>query len=151
MLVHRNIWDKNNYLSNNWNEIQKKHLKSIEIMDMWYTTSRGHADFTLTKEKVQLRKYLNMMYSLLAIKWINRYNTLPPIKFTEIIEECNDIEIKEKIMQLYSFNKKQTEIRNKVFIDNIPLIKDYYLNEILLAKKFIEELYMTDPDLCLKI
>ena len=151
MLVYRNIWDKECYLRNNWNDIHRKHLRSIEIMDMWYTTAYGHVDFSLTKEKVQLRKYLNMMNSLLAMKWIMQYNTLPPILFTEIVEICDNPTVKDMVIQLYLLHESQTEDKHKVYIDNIPLIKSYYLNEIAEIRSFMEKLNSTNPYLCLQV
>ena len=151
MLIYRSIWDKENFIHDNWNEIQRKYLKTLEIMDMWYTTSQGHVDFTLEKEKIQLRKYLNMMNSLMAMKWIMQYNTLPPILFTEVLNICDNIMVKNEVMRLFVLHKNQKEFKNKVHIDNIPFIKEYYLKELYDVRKFMEKLCKTNPLLYLQV
>ena len=152
MLVYRHIWDKEGYFANNWESIKEKHLKTLNILDMWYTTSRVHLDVTLKKPQIQLRKYINMLNSLFMMQWIIVNNSLPPIKFTELLDYCTDSKIKNFGFELYEKQKSQIIIKNKVKIENNNrYFIEYYNEELEKVRRFMEDLQRKNPKLLLEV
>jgi hypothetical protein len=149
MLIYRNIFDKTGYITRNWHDICKKHLNVLHLLDMYYTTTRGNMDFNLNKENVILRKYINALNSLIAMQWIVKNNTIPPIVFTELLESCENSEVKREALLLLKLHKEQTVDKGKVLVKNIPIIYEYIARELDSIIAYMQNLHKTNPTLCL--
>jgi predicted nucleotidyltransferase len=106
-------------------------------------------DFNLKNETVKIRKYLNALNSLLAMKWIIKNNSIPPIVFIELIQSCENKDIKAESLSLLSLHKAQTVSKNKSYVKNIPMAGSYIAKELEAIRGFIENLSASNPGLCL--
>ncbi|MEI2666536.1 nucleotidyltransferase domain-containing protein [Rossellomorea sp. LJF3] len=68
-------------------ELEQKIFSPVSCMHHYLSMAKGNFRDYVQGEEVGVKKYLNVLRPLLAAKWIEKYETIPPIEFQELVEE----------------------------------------------------------------
>lgn len=68
-------------------EIQNKVFLPQSALYHYLNMAKGNYRDYLQGEQVKIKKYFYVLRPILACKWIEKYNTVPPIEFPELVKE----------------------------------------------------------------
>ncbi|QHE62675.1 nucleotidyltransferase domain-containing protein [Rossellomorea vietnamensis] len=68
-------------------ELEQKIFSPVSCMHHYVSMAKGNFRDLIQGEEVGVKKYLNVLRPLLAAKWIEKYETIPPIEFQDLVEE----------------------------------------------------------------
>ncbi|UTE76836.1 nucleotidyltransferase domain-containing protein [Rossellomorea sp. KS-H15a] len=68
-------------------ELEQKTFSPVSCMHHYVSMAKGNFRDLVQGEDVMVKKYLNVLRPLLAAKWIEKYDSIPPIEFQELFEE----------------------------------------------------------------
>ena len=90
--------------------------------------AKGNYREYLKGVKVPLKKYFYVLRPLLAIRWLEQYDSPPPIEFEKLRELiADDVELNNAIEDLLIRKRKSLE---KELIDAIPIINQFIESEL---------------------
>lgn len=73
--------------------------------------AENNFDIYFKEETVKLKKYFYILRPLLACMWIEKYNSMPPIEFTRLMEDADlDKKLVSEILQLMERKRKAVEL-----------------------------------------
>ncbi len=91
-------------------EIAKQHFNSVRSMYHYNHVYNKHNERYLQKEGYPMKRFLYYLRGILACKWIEENQTLPPIPFKELVEATIDNQdIRAKIDELILLKKSGKE------------------------------------------
>ena len=98
--------------------------------------ARGNYREFLQGEKVKIKKYFYVLRPILACKWIEKYNTMPPILFQELVGDIVPRgELHAEIINLLDRKIKGDELD---YEPRIHVINEYIEKEIEYIDKFVK-------------
>lgn len=105
-------------------------LCTNDCLDYYYSRAYMNYNNFEINEKINIRKYLYTLYEIMAIMWIIENEKLPPT----FIELCNrfiaDINLKNKITNLFELNAKGTAKEN-LYTYRVDDIDKYIKNNLI--------------------
>jgi len=107
--------------------------------------AKGNFREYLQGEQVKIKKYFYVLRPVLASKWIEKYNTIPPIEFSSLVEKMNPTsEIKMAIGTLLKRKMAGEELNLE---PRIEVINQYLQTEIKHLELYIKglDLHISDP------
>ncbi|QJD86437.1 nucleotidyltransferase domain-containing protein [Cohnella herbarum] len=83
--------------------------------------ARGNYRTYLQGERVRLKKYFYVLRPVLACEWIERYDTMPPISFDELLDRMipDGSELKLVVLDLFRRKRAGEELDDEPRIDTI--------------------------------
>lgn len=90
--------------------------------------AKGNAREYLQGDTVRLKKYLYVIRPIMAIKYIQQYNGVPPVEFRKLIEAVVDPELTEGLEMLLEMKANTPELGMG---PAIPILSDYIKSELL--------------------
>ncbi|QED48255.1 nucleotidyltransferase domain-containing protein [Cytobacillus dafuensis] len=103
----------------------------------------NYRDF-LQGEDVKIKKYFYVLRPILAAKWIEKYNSIPPIQFQSLLEEILPSgELRDEIDTLLKRKMAGEELDLEPRID---FINQYLNNEIVHLEAYAKSLNIHIPD-----
>ncbi len=127
------LWD-NNYIQSNYEKLHNTFIR-INILDYYFTRAKGNYDNYLAQRKVKVRKYLYTLHEIYCMKWILKYNTMPPMNFQDLHHEFIDYNICEEIYKLFQINKGNMLDHKKSILgmekESLNIEKDDKLNKYI--------------------
>lgn len=128
-------------------------LRSLES-EAFYPTASLHHYLNMAKNnyraylqgpEVKIKKYFYVLRPVLACMWIEKYETIPPISFHELLQKMiPDSELKRKVEQLL----KRKLVGDELDLEpRINVINDFLEGEIVRLEAYIKSLTveMHDP------
>ncbi len=88
--------------------------------------ARGNAREYLFQDQVKLKKYFYVLRPLLAIRYLEKYSTPPPVEFEKLLSEVCPSELIPVIEKLIAAKKKTPEIG---YGEKIQQINDFVASE----------------------
>ncbi|CAH0149716.1 hypothetical protein SRABI96_00681 [Peribacillus sp. Bi96] len=104
----------------------------------------NHRDY-LQNEQVKIKKYFYVLRPILACKWIEKYNTIPPLEFPLLLEEIiPDGQLKTEIRKLLARKISGEELDLEPRID---VINEFLENEIEHLTNYVKtiDIKVEDP------
>ncbi|PIE74506.1 MAG: hypothetical protein CSA18_04725 [Deltaproteobacteria bacterium] len=89
--------------------------------------ARGNAREYLFHDKVKLKKYFYILRPLFALRYIEKYNTPPPVEFQKLLDSVAPKAICPAIDRLLEIKRNSPELGVG---DSIPIINDFIKNEL---------------------
>ena len=89
--------------------------------------ARGNAREYLSHTKVKLKKYFYVLRPLLAIRFIEKYNTPPPVEFSELIAEVAPSALLAHVESLIALKRNTSELG---YGDRVPEINQFVDEEL---------------------
>lgn len=89
--------------------------------------AKGNAREYLQGDTVRLKKYLYVIRPIMAIKYIQRYDEVPPVEFRKLIDAVATPELTDGLNQLLEIKSKTPELGNG---PAISVLSDYIRTEL---------------------
>lgn len=107
--------------------------------------AKGNYRDYLQDDQVKIKKYFYVLRPLLACNWIERFNTIPPIKFQELVEKIleNGL-LKQEILTLLERKISGDELNLE---PKLTVINDYLEEEISRMEEYSKMLRISKTDL----
>lgn len=104
----------------------------------YYNMAKGNYEkYILDKEQVIFKKYFYVLRPLLACKYVLEYNTLPPMKFEELLKIYGSELDMDLINQLLQRKSESTE---KYRIEKLVIINEYILKTFTIISDSLKSL-----------
>ena len=99
-------------------EVETDFFNPIKTMYHYNHIYNKHNERYLQKEGYPMKRFLYYLRGILACKWIEKNNSLPPVRFKELLDATvDDMKIKEKVDELIQIKKGEKECDMHV-VDN---------------------------------
>lgn len=116
-------------------DISSEVFSPKSCMYHYLSMARGNYREFLQGEKVKIKKYFYVLRPVLACKWIEKYNTMPPILFQELVQDIvPNGKLHSEITNLLERKIKGDELD---YEPRINVINEFIEKEIEHINKFI--------------
>jgi predicted nucleotidyltransferase len=105
---------------------------------MYHYLSMAHGNFTkyLQSDLVKLKKYFYVLRPLLACRWIEQHNTIPPMEFETLVDtQISDMELQQIIQDLVARKRSGQELGEE---PQIPRIHNYLTETLAYFQEFVK-------------
>ncbi|MCM3664996.1 nucleotidyltransferase domain-containing protein [Mesobacillus subterraneus] len=86
-------------------------------------------------EKIKIKLYLYVLRSIMAAKWIEKHQSLPPIDFKELLRVLPDCMVKEEAQRLLVSKQSGED-----YIDKNLIINEFVIDEMDRIEKYAKDL-----------
>ena len=118
-------------------EVGKKHFsKKVALYHYYGTTNSTFCQF-LQGEEVKYKKYIYALRPLLACKYIGKYETIPPVKFEDLLKQPLSKELSDEIQTMLTIKANSDE---KDLNPRMPVIHNYIQEEIKRYEQISKEM-----------
>jgi uncharacterized protein len=125
-------------------ELEQKIFSPVSCMHHYLSMAKGNFRDYVQGEEVRIKKYLNVLRPLLAAKWIEKYDSIPPIEFQELVEDLvPGGEWKDSIETLLKRKRAGEEIYLEPRIDTT---NEHLQKEIEHLEAYVKSLKKEIPD-----
>ena len=101
----------------------------------YLNTARTQMNKYLSGDKVKPKKYFYALRPILACRWIEKYHSVPPILFDDLVKELLPDEMKELVSRLLDIKVKGPE---GMEIEPIEPIQDFIIKNIQELDDYIQ-------------
>ena len=105
------------------------------MLHHYLNTARTQMNKYLSGDKVKPKKYFYALRPILACRWIEKYHSIPPILFDDLVKELLPDEMKEHVSRVLDIKVKGPE---GMEIEPIKPIQDYILDNIQELDAYIQ-------------
>ncbi|MBY6054027.1 nucleotidyltransferase domain-containing protein [Cytobacillus firmus] len=124
--------------------LDKNIFSPISCLYHYLNMAKGNFRDYLQGNEVRIKKYFYVLRPILAAKWIEKYNSIPPIEFQELLEDILiPGELKESILTLLKRKIAGEELNLEPRID---VINEYLTREIEHLEAYTKGLKLEIPD-----
>lgn len=125
--------------------IQDQVFLPQSVLYHYLNMAKGNYRDYLQDDQVKIKKYFYVLRPLLACNWIERFNTIPPIKFQELVEKIleNGL-LKQEILTLLERKISGDELNLE---PKLTVINDYLEEEISRMEEYSKMLRISKKDL----
>lgn len=121
------VYYRNYTFTNRMIDLQEEIYSPIACLHHYHHMAKGNYCDFLQGELVKIKKYFYVLRPILACKWIEKHNSMPPILFQDLVEELiSDRELKHIINSLLSRKISGDELNLEKRID---VLNEYIENE----------------------
>lgn len=104
----------------NLRTLEKEMFNPRSMIYHYLSMARKNYREFLQGTEVKIKKYFYVLRPILACKWIEKYQTVPPIRFQELLDDIVPYgELKEEVVQLLQRKLKGNEVDFEFRIDTI--------------------------------
>ena len=112
-------------------KVQESCFNPIKSMYHYNRIYNKHNERYLQQENCSMKRFLYFLRGILACKWIEVNNSMPPIKFHDLLDmTVEDRILKQKIIELIEIKKNGMECDMRIVDDNLSAyakqLADYY-------------------------
>ena len=97
------------------------------MLHHYLNTARTQMNKHLSGDKVKPKKYFYALRPILACRWIEKYHSVPPILFDDLVKELLPDEMKDHVSSLLDIKVKGPE---GMEIEPIEPIQDFIIKNI---------------------
>lgn len=125
-------------------ELDKHIFSPISCVYHYLNMAKGNFRDYLQGHEVKIKKYFYVSRPILAAKWIEKYNTIPPIEFQSLVDEMVPVgELKNEISTLLDRKIAGDELNVERRID---VINQYLNEEIAHLQSYTKNINIEIPD-----
>ncbi|MBM4764866.1 nucleotidyltransferase domain-containing protein [Bacillus sp. B15-48] len=125
-------------------DLDKKIFSPLSCLYHYLNMAKGNFRDYLQGNEVRIKKYFYVLRPVLAAKWIEKYDSIPPIEFQELVEDLLPPgELKDTIFTLLQRKIAGEELTLERRID---IINEYLNNEIEHLEAYTKGLKIEIPD-----
>lgn len=119
-------------------ELQGEYYSSKSCIYHYLNMAKSNYREYLQGENVRIKKYFYVLRPILACKWIENNNTMPPMEFEKLLEsQVNDRELYNKISILLERKRLGDELDIEPRID---IINKFLDDEILYYENYVQKI-----------
>lgn len=123
-----------------WEQISKvgkKYFSKKVALYHYYGTANSTFCQFLQGEEVKYKKYIYALRPLLACKYIEQYETIPPVKFEDLLKQQLPKELSDEIQTMLTIKANSDE---KDLNPRMPVIHNYIQEEIKRYEQISKEM-----------
>ena len=123
-----------------WEQISKvgkKYFSKKVALYHYYGTANSTFCQFLQGEEVKYKKYIYALRPLLACKYIEQYETIPPVKFEDLLKQPLSKELSDEIQTMLTIKANSDE---KDLNPRMPVIHNYIQEEIKRYEQISKEM-----------
>ncbi|CAH2713407.1 hypothetical protein BACCIP111895_00542 [Neobacillus rhizosphaerae] len=125
--------------------IQEKVFLPQSALYHYLNMAKGNYRDYLQGEQVKIKKYFYVLRPILACKWIEKYNSVPPIEFQELVKNLlEEGELKQEIASLLERKIRGDELNLE---SKVTVINDFIEKEILRLEDYTKTLKISKEDI----
>lgn len=118
-------------------DVSKLYFSEKAAVYHYYGTANSTLQGYLQGDKVRYKKYFYALRPLLAAQYIEKYHTVPPVLFDDILKMELPEELRQAIDELLEVKKRTTEGEENL---QMPVIKGFIESETLRLKEIADNL-----------
>lgn len=118
-------------------EVGKKYFSKKVALYHYYGTANSTFGQFLQSDVVKYKKYIYALRPLLACKYIEQYETIPPVKFEDLLKQSLPQELVDEIQTMLEIKAKSDE---KDLNPRMPVIHNYIQEEIRRYEQISKEM-----------
>ncbi|ATH94292.1 hypothetical protein ACH95_03670 [Bacillus glycinifermentans] len=132
-------------LAENMRKLKLRAFSPVSCMYHYLNMASGNFRHYLEREQVKVKKYFYVLRPILACRWIENHQTVPPIEFPVLLEELvEDGPLKTEIGYLLDRKKKGEEF---LLEPKNPIIHDFIEKELERLKPAAKSFKISREDL----
>lgn len=135
------IYKEEGNFTNNLRQFSKTAINQTTLMYHYSNIARSHADKFLFKEKINIKKYFYVLRALLAVLYIQKFNTPPPVEFEKLLAQVAPKNILKPVQELLIVKKSGTEQLEQ---EPVQEINDFIQTEIANQATYIKNAQTLD-------
>lgn len=125
-------------------EIQNQVFLPQSALYHYLNMAKGNFRDYLQGEHVKIKKYFYVLRPILACKWIEKYNTVPPIEFHDLVEDLlEDGSLKREIQTLLDRKMRGDELSIE---PKVGAINEFLEREIVRLEEYTKTLVVSKED-----
>lgn len=125
--------------------IQEKVFQPHSALYHYLNMAKGNYRDYLQGEQVKIKKYFYVLRPILACMWIEKYNSVPPILFQELVGDLLETgELKREIQTLLARKMSGEELSLE---QRLPVINNFIEKEIIRLEEYTKSLKILKDDL----
>lgn len=125
-------------------ELDKNIFSPTSCLYHYLNMAKGKFRDYLQGDEVRIKKYFYVLRPILAAKWIEKYNSIPPMEFQSLLEDILEPgELKESVSTLLKRKIAGEELNLEPRVD---IINKYLNKEIEHLEAYIKGLNLDIPD-----
>ncbi|WP_201714729.1 nucleotidyltransferase domain-containing protein [Rossellomorea arthrocnemi] len=125
-------------------ELDQRVFSPISCLYHYLNMAKGSFRDYLQGEEVRIKKYFYVLRPVLAAKWIEKYQSIPPMEFQELVEDLLPAgELKDSIATLLKRKKAGEELNLEPRLD---IIHEYLHKEIEHLEAYVKSINIHIPD-----
>jgi uncharacterized protein len=125
-------------------ELDQRMFSPISCLYHYLNMAKGNFRDYLQGEEVRIKKYFYVLRPVLAAKWIEKYQSIPPMEFQELVEDLLPAgELKDSIATLLKRKKAGEELNLEPRLD---IINEYLHKEIEHLEAYVKSINIHIPD-----
>ncbi|MDQ1146984.1 putative nucleotidyltransferase [Bacillus sp. SORGH_AS 510] len=118
--------------------IQEKVFLPQSALYHYLNMAKGNYRDYLQGEQVKIKKYFYVLRPILACMWIEKYNSVPPILFLNLVEDLiEEGELKHQVLILLNRKMSGEELSLE---QKLPVINDFIEKEIFRLEEYTKSL-----------
>jgi hypothetical protein len=128
-------------------EIQDKVFLPQSALYHYLNMAKGNFRDYLHRDQVKIKKYFYVLRPVLACKWIEKHNTVPPIEFQELVDNLiEEGQLKQEILTLLDRKIRGDELNLE---PKVTAINDFLEKEIIRLEDYTKTLEVSKEDITL--
>ncbi|MEO2075646.1 MAG: nucleotidyltransferase domain-containing protein [Bacillus sp. (in: firmicutes)] len=125
--------------------IQEKVFLPQSALYHYLNMAEGNYRDYLQGEQVKIKKYFYVLRPILACMWIEKYNSVPPILFQNLVEDLLDEgELKRNVLTLLNRKMSGEELNLE---QKLPMINDFIEKEIFRLEEYTKSLKVSKDNI----
>ena len=121
--------------------IQEKVFQPHSSLYHYLNMARGNYRDYLQGDQVKIKKYFYVLRPILACMWIEKYNTVPPILFQDLIMDLlGEGELKKEILTLLARKIRGDELKLE---PKVTVINEFIEDELIRLEGYTKSLKIT--------
>jgi uncharacterized protein len=125
--------------------IQEKVFLPQSALYHYLNMAKGNYRDYLQGEQVKIKKYFYVLRPILACMWIEKYNSVPPILFQNLVEDLLDEgELKRNVLTLLNRKMSGEELSLE---QKLPMINDFIEKEIFRLEEYTKSLKVSKDNI----
>ncbi|MDG5788501.1 nucleotidyltransferase domain-containing protein [Evansella sp. AB-P1] len=130
-------------------ELDKSIFSPTSCLYHYLNMAKGNFRDYLQGNEVRIKKYFYVLRPILAAKWIEKYNTIPPMEFQSLLEDIlQPGELKESVSKLL---KRKIAGEELSFDTRVDIINEYLNKTIEHLETYTKGIKLDIPDPTLEL
>ncbi|MFF2446097.1 nucleotidyltransferase domain-containing protein [Neobacillus sp. NPDC058068] len=125
--------------------IQNKVFLPQSALYHYLNMAKGNFREYLHRDQVKIKKYFYVLRPILACQWIEKYNTVPPIEFQELVKDLlEEGQLKQEILTLLERKISGDELNLE---PKVTVINDFLEKEIIRLEEYTKTIKISKEDI----
>lgn len=118
-------------------EISRQYFSEKAAVHHYYGTANSTLQGYLLGDTVRYKKYFYVLRPLFAAQYIEKYHTVPPVRFDDLLKMDIPVDLRQAINELLEVKKRTTEGEEN---PQMPVIREFIQSETARQKEIADNM-----------